>query len=487
MGKNGKFEWPRALDAEQGVLGACVLEGDLVMPYCIQHGLREDCFFDVRHQAVWRSLHRLYETGRGIDAVTLVETLSELGDLETVGSVVALNQITGRVETTSRYEDHVQLVLQRYRHREMLKKNAALRDALETPGPWEAVEDSVRLLSTELGELTMTEEEVTAQQVGAMWMQHVEDRLAGKATIYGPNTIFWPWDKWNREWGALDPDQGENFFYAICAYTGEGKSSIARQVAAHNLERGKRVVCFQLEGTRRDLYDVMAGQLSGCPTKDLHLLAPEDRERFRAKARFIQGCLDRKQLLAYKDTDKIEEIRARCRQVRSQVGRIDLVVIDYLQLVESTMDFGTYREAHVSHVAKWHYRIGKELGCPVLGLVQLNREYRRDGNPELKWLRESAGIEQNADGICIIQWTSKDLLGHEIGIDRNPRPLKAHQVKRRSGERKQCWMNFDGPCRQFTCPGDIPDDKKGRPRKDAGTVTQLTGDGAKKVDEEEWP
>ena len=253
----------------------------------------------------------------------------------------------------------------------------------------------------------------------------------------------------------------------------------------HNLRRGKRVLCFQLEGNPQGLYSVMASQMSEANSMvDKRREEPEEiRQAYLAALDEIEGWVLENRLFCFKKSDEtVEGILAKAKQTRSQFGRVDLVMVDYLQIVDTARDFGGFREPQVSYIAKLLYQLGKQLNCPVLVPAQLNRNYNRNGAADIKWLRESAGIEQHADGIAISTWPDKDPNGTKIEA-REKRPIMDWQVKKRGGERRSCWMHFEARCQRFLDAQvyDVGDTKaKKQARAGQGQMTQLTGDQVEK-------
>lgn len=490
---------PHSVELEEGVLGACVLKPDQVVPYCIQKGIKESVFFVERNQVIWRGIQHLYNEGMSVEEVNLATYLDRVGELERLGGIPGVNRVLDRVETASWYEDHVRQVLEFWQHREFLKKNMALRDVLEQPKLFEELRGEVRTLCTEINNLTVVEDDVTADQEIASVIDRAVKEFEGTVETYGPHTIYWPWATWNEKFGPLDPDQGENFLYVLGGYASEGKSSISRQVVWHNLRLGKRALCFQLEGNPQGLYSVMASQmtvertpdatgkkrLQGANTKvDLRRQEPETvKEAYLGALKEIESWVGDKRLFCFKKSDEtVEGILATAKQTRSQFGRVDLVMVDYLQIVETAKDFGGFREPQVSYIAKLLYQLGKQLNCPVIVPAQLNRNYNRNGQADIKWLRESAGIEQHADGIAIITWPEKDANGTAIK-EREERPIMAWQVKKRGGEKRSCWMGFYAKCQTFTDMQvyDVGDTKAKKQARMEGQMTQLMGDKVKKL------
>ena len=481
---------PHDVATEQAVIAAALLEAEVLVPHFVQRGLVEAVFFVSAHALCWQAIFALYEKGLDVDEVSVGEYLEQIGEAQKVGGITGINEIVDRIETTSHSDTHLTLLLRLYRHRLFLKKAQAMLELLWNKGDFDEISAEVAEITSEISALTIVEDEVTQEQIIEGLIQRTEDEFSGLVPDYGPNTIFFPWDVVNREFGALDPDDGDNFLQLISAYTAEGKSSAGRHMVMHNLERGKRVVCFQLEGTQMELYKGMAAQASGCATKREDLLKepPQVTVAYRQKLDFIHECIKKNRLFSFKKEEQIEEIAARCKQVRSQFGRIDMVMVDYLQLVESSKWMKS-REELVSYIAKQLYRLGKSLGCPVVGLVQFNRQYNRDAPADIKWLRESAGLEQNATGILMITWPTKDANGTVIN-ERAKRPVRFWQVKRRSGERRACWMDFIFKNQKFIDAqiyhkGESKAARQQRTAEQSGEmtqITQITGDTVEKFE-----
>lgn len=501
---------------ERALLACAILEPRRVLPHCVQQGILPEYFHQVDHQLVWEALRHMYDHGELIDEVSVANELQGRGHGKL--DQVWVNALMDVVDTATHFLQFCKDVQEHWRHREISKKERALREVAESPMPYEERMEQVRELATVISELTMVEDEESAETVSARNFERMQARRSGEVPAYSDQTIYWPNERWDEVFKPMDPLQGDNL-QTICAASGEGKSSCARQIIYKNLTLGRRVVVFQLEGEREDLLNAMAVQESGCGLEEY--VDPEvsdgKKDRFEACLGQIHKWLQDEMLFVFEKEMTVEGIEARVRQVVATYGRVDLIVVDYLQQVttELARKFMKRNEL-VAYVSTQIYRLAKSLKSITLALVQMNRDYNRNSKAQAGWIAESSRIVMDSTGVLMFAWPDKyeeklkDETGkyertaggkikveeHEIGDEVDPRPVVAYLIKRRQGRRATEAMRFHGklmryeslpPVGQRGRPKGALDKEKRAPRRTdsvykaefdeaAGQVTQLTGD-----------
>lgn len=232
----------------------------------------------------------------------------------------------------------------------------------------------------------------SAKEALSEWYQHLEYCHESQGWLTGHSTGFAELDEMTHglHGGELD---------VIAARPGQGKTVIALNITATMLRAGLRVLFFSLEMQARELIGRLASNMTGTFYRNIQT-ADLDQEQWANLTNFVTHVRD-SGLFVDDDGDvTIADIRARARSQAAKTG-VDLVIVDYLQLVNGTGENETIKVGNVSRGLK---AMAKELDCPVIALAQLNRgiEQRTDSKPRLSDLRQSGQIEQDADAVMFL-------------------------------------------------------------------------------------
>ena len=385
---------PQAVEVEQAVLGAMMLEQRAIVRAV--EILDESCFYHGPHSRIFAAMTDLFERGTAVDQLTLTEELKRRGQLDDVGGVVYLAKLGSEVATTANIDFHAQIVLEKALSRKLIETASGVIERA-----YAADEDVQTLLdSAEQQLFTLSEKQIgegfePLDKVLGDAFEHIERIHAKTDTVLGVDTGF-----------ADLNDQMSGFqrgdLIILAARPSVGKTALALTLArnaAVNAEVG--VAIFSLEMSKMQL----AQRLLSIETKvDLHKLRTG---RLRDEDwMHLTRNIDRlaRAQIYIDDTPGISvlEARAKARRLQREYG-IDLVVIDYLQLMSGHIRAQS-REQEISQISRGLKAMAKELDVPVLALSQLSRavESRTDKRPQLSDLRESGSLEQDADVVMFI-------------------------------------------------------------------------------------
>ena len=392
-------EFPRPLpknrEAEQVVLGAALLEPEEVVPILLEH-LRPEHFYWKPHQLIYRTIMELFEKGRPPDLITVADRLEELEKLQLVGGRVYLSELTARVTTTASVEYYAEIV----------KKKAVLRDLVEAGKTVSELgfeeEEELEALLDRAEELIFSLSRLGTKPgyylVGDFLHEHISNleklhRDPEKHTVTGLSTGFKKFDEMTAGFQPAD-------LIIIAGRPSMGKSSLAISIARNvALKEKKGVGIFSLEMTKEQLLERL---LCGEAKVDLHRLRsgylPAERWRGIVEA---AGKLAKSRIVI-DDTPGISimELKARARRMKAEYD-LDLLIVDYLQLVEATGR--DVREQEVAFICRALKGLARELNIPVIAVSQLSRAPERPPRrPRLSDLRESGEIEQTADVVAFI-------------------------------------------------------------------------------------
>ena len=390
---------PQAVDIEQAVLGAILLERD-ALPQTIEI-LSENSFYDGRHRKIFAAFTELFRQGVPIDLITLTEELRRRKELDTVGGADYLNELTAHMSAAANVEYHARIIAQKHLLRQMIEKMTLLvRDAYD-PGT-----DTFELLDkaeTDIFQISNTEIRRPAAKVSDVITTTIENLEAihgREGGVTGVPSEFSDLDNLTSGWQRSDliivaarPSMGKTAFALTCARNAALHSKYPAGVAVFSLEMGAEQLALRMltSEARVDSQTARTGRLN-----------PNDWQKLaRAAGRLAEAPI------FIDDTPGLSvlELRAKCRRLKAE-HKIGLVIVDYLQLMHvATNQRYSSREQEISHISRSMKALAKELDIPVIALSQLSRAVETRGGdkrPQLSDLRESGAIEQDADVVCFI-------------------------------------------------------------------------------------
>ncbi len=395
---------PYSEEAEKGVLGSVLLDSVRVMDICIEHQLDEESFYAPVHRTVFEAMLGLHGQSRVIDVLTVSEHLRDAGQLDRVGGVSALNQFIDSTPTAAHAEYYIDIVYQKHLLRRII--NCARVAETECYG---AVDSADQLL----GAVEQAFLDINEQRQGTVipWstavketMSHVDTILETGKGVTGLSTGFENLDRITMGLRA-----GE--MIVLAARPSMGKTSLAMNIA-ENVALGKLdpdgkthpVGIFSLEMS----YDALAMRMlcshAGVPSQKIQrgYVSKVDHGRLVQTASVLN-----KAPIFLDDTGGLDvlELRARARRMWKKHD-VELIVIDYLQLMHSKEYARQGRQIETSQISGNIKAMAKELRIPILVLSQLSRapEQRdKTGRPKLSDLRDSGAIEQDADVVFMLR------------------------------------------------------------------------------------
>ncbi len=389
---------PQALEIEEAVLGALLLEKDAFI--VVSEILKPESFYREAHQYIYQAISNLFFHEQPVDILTVTEEIKKMGKVEEVGGAFYITQLTSRVASAAHIEYHARIIWQKFLQREMIRISSELQtqsydESIDVNDLLDEAENSFYLLSQ--GSM---KKEVT--QINPVIKEAIEKiREAGKRTdgLSGVPSGFTGLDRMTSGWQESD-------LVIIAARPAMGKTAFVLSMARNMAITHKQPVAFfSLEMANVQLVNrliIAETEIPGEKIKNGHL-APFEWEQLDHKIQNLMGAP-----IFVDDTPGLSvfELRAKCRRLKKQHD-IKVVIIDYLQLMTAVgMNPGS-REQEVSMISRSLKGLAKELNVPILALSQLNRGVEnRSGiegkRPQLADLRESGAIEQDADMVLFI-------------------------------------------------------------------------------------
>lgn len=435
---------PYSLESEEAVLGSIFIDENVLID--ISAILDEHDFYVSKHKLIYSTMVTLHNNSMMIDYLTIKETLEKKNQLENVGGLSYLIELSQKVPTSANAEYYARVVLEKSNLRKIIKVSTDL-----IKNVYDGEEESRILLDKAEQELINISE--SRYQDG---FKHIKDvasenyetitlMASQKGDVTGVSTGFFELDKKTT---GLHPDE----LIILAARPAVGKTAFALNIAQNVATKSNGVVAiFSLEMGAESLVNRMLcaeGLIDAGHLRTGNL----DQDEWNRLAVAI-GKLSEKQIFI-DDTPgiKVSEIRAKTRKLKQREKRLDLIVIDYLQLIESSANRRENRQQEVSEISRQLKKLAKELSVPVIALSQLSRgvEQRTDKRPMLSDIRESGSIEQDAD---IVAFLYREDYYHREGSDEDYEENNIVEViieKNRSGARGTVELLFTKEYNKFS-------------------------------------
>ncbi|MBV6700283.1 replicative DNA helicase [Kitasatospora aureofaciens] len=428
---------PQDLAAEQSVLGGMMLSKDAIGD--VAEVLKPRDFYRPAHEMIFVAIMALYVQGEPVDPITVADELTKRGELAKAGGPTYVHTLVNLVPTAANAEYYAGIV----------KEKAVLRRLTEAgtriAGMGYAAEGEVEEIATaaekELLDAIDREEKTGYAYVSSdveSFFDRLEDRMKGGAKLTGVPTGLADLDALT---GGLKAGQ----FIIIAARPAIGKSTLALDcLRSASIHHDYTSALFSLEMGRGEITDRLFS--AECRVGHHHIqhgtVTEADWERIAAKAPQITEAP-----IIIDDSPNLTalEIRSRARRIKQKHG-LGLLVVDYIQLMQSGGRRSENRQQEVSDMSRNLKLLAKELEVPVIALSQLNRgpEQRQDHKPMLSDLRESGSLEQDADIVI--------LLHREDSYDKeSPRAGEADLIvaKHRGGPTATITVAFQGHYSRF--------------------------------------
>ncbi|GGC67529.1 replicative DNA helicase [Pedobacter quisquiliarum] len=390
---------PQAIDLEEAVLGALMLEKDALST--VIDILKPEVFYQESHKKIFEAIQLLFQKSKPVDILTVTSELRTLGLLEMVGGAYYITNLTNRVASAANIEYHARIISQKYIQRELIRiSSEIIQNAYEdTTDIFDLLDHAEKNLfdiaQNNLRRDTQKMDEIIKQSLATLEeLRTKTDGLTGVPSGFTAlDRITGGWQKSDLVIIAARPAMGKTAFVLSCA----------RNAA---VDFKKPVVVFSLEMSSVQLVNRLISGETEIEQEKIRKgnLADWEWQQLHSKI----GTLTEAPLLI-DDTPALNifEFRAKCRRLKSQYD-IQMVIIDYLQLMHGKGEGGGgNREQEIGSISRALKSVAKELDVPVLALSQLsraveNRPGQNGKRPLLSDLRESGSIEQDADMVLFL-------------------------------------------------------------------------------------
>jgi replicative DNA helicase len=388
---------PANVEAERSILGAILLD-NFAYNQAAEHLRSEDFSLD-SHRRIYSRMVDLAESSRPIDMITLIEELERHKDLQAIGDVAYVSSLVEGVPDRPSIEHYVKIVRDKALLRGLISaSNTAIARAAEQSDAAEDVLSDAEAAILQLSEKRIGRGFMGVQEIVRESFGSVDALLQRGQRITGLATHYTDLDEMTSGLQRSD-------LVIIAARPSMGKTAFVMNIAENAAIEDKQVVgVFSLEMSREAL---LMRLLCSQARVDAHkmrtgsLWQDDTKKVVRAMEQLAHAPI------YIDDTPGISlsEMRAKARRLKQSQGRLDLVIVDYLQLMSGGGKRFENRTQEVSAISRGLKALAKELTVPVIALSQLSRAPESRGGdhrPQLADLRESGSIEQDADLVMFI-------------------------------------------------------------------------------------
>ena len=416
---------PQNIDAEAAALGSVFLSkyaGQKVI-----EELKKESFYTVAHQELFETIKDLMESATPIDATTVTAELTKNKKLSVIGGVEYLAEVINKVPTAANVDEYIKIINETYLRRRLIETatNIVTDGFSSTDAIGDLLDGAEKKLLDVVKDRRSTEFK-KIKDVLYKAQSDLEELSKQKGEVTGIPTGYHDLDRITKGFH-------ENELIIIAARPAMGKTAFAVNLATNMaVNFGKSVALFNMEMGAEQLVTRMLAQIGQIEMQKL-TTGKLDHQDWKRVNEAISRLSDKKLFIDDTPGQTVSEIRSKCRRLANSEDGLDIVIIDYLQLISGSAKYLGQRQQEVSEISRSLKTMAMELNIPVIALAQLSRsvEGREDKRPLLSDLRESGSIEQDADIVAFLY--RDDYYNKEAAIDPNTSKSEFIMGKHRNG------------------------------------------------------
>jgi replicative DNA helicase len=391
---------PQANDLEEAVLGAVMLEKEKLAEV-LEIIQAPECFYVDAHQKIYAAIRRLFDKGMPVDLLTVTEELRKSNELEIVGGAYFLTRLTMSVLSSAHVESHARIVMEKFIQRELIRiSGGIISDAYEDSTDVFDLLDKAESGLYEITDKHLRKNFKSLSSVLGETVKEIEEAKNKQEDVTGVPTGYKGLDRLTSGWQS-------NALIIVAARPSVGKTAFCLNLAmnaAMHTQKPFPVAFFSLEMGAGELVKRMLA----CVTEVSMDAITKGRMQEHEFVQMTQRMNKLSTAPIFIDDQaalNIFELRAKARRLK-QRHDIQMIVIDYLQLMQADVNKGGNREQEISKISRDLKALAKELAIPIIALSQLNRSVETRSKeskvPQLSDLRESGAIEQDADMVMFL-------------------------------------------------------------------------------------
>lgn len=429
---------PNNVDAEASVLGAILIDNkaaDIIIPT-----LSVDDFYLAQNRLIFAAMKQLQTESKPIDTVSVCDALDIKGQLDEVGSVSYLSELAEGVVSAANGEYYASIIKRDSLTRKVIEAgNNIAKYGYECENGTDALDNAEKLVYA-IAEQTSEKALEKVDDAAALALKNIQDAQTGNVP---KNTVYIDFPSFDSMTHGLKPGE----MVLIAARPSVGKTAFALNIAANvAINHGKKVAVFSLEMPADLLAKRMLCYISKVESSKMDTRGGLTQTDYKKLYNGYRALLASDIYIDDYSMNGPADILSKCRRLKREKG-LDLVIIDYLQLMTATKNgrAAESRQVEVSDMSRKMKIYAKELDCPIILLSQMSRgiEQRPDHTPLLSDLRESGSIEQDADIVMFLNNPSR----YNAALPKNEVVLDVK--KNRNGAIGEIKLDWDAPTTSF--------------------------------------
>jgi replicative DNA helicase len=396
MAETQERNQPYDINAEAAVLSAMMLDqATLSLGITV---LKPEYFYRTAHRIIYNVIVELYEDNMEADQITIVNRLTRKDLLDKVGGAEYINDISDVVLSSANFEYHANIITDLALLRQLIEAaNSIISFSRNSDSSAKEIVDKAEQLIFEVAERPGMKAFQSIAEIIDPTLTHIEEVKNSHTVADGISTGFADLD---RLTGGFRPGQ----FIVLAARPAMGKSSLALNIGLNAaMFHNKKIAIFTMEMGADETVMRMLSSISEVTMEAMLKGYGLNEQKMSRITNYAKEFATKDIYIDDAGTNTALEIRAKTRRLKAQLGGLDLILIDYLQLMSSANSRDN-RQQEISEISRAMKILAKELRLPIVALSQLNRslESRPDKRPMLSDLRESGAIEQDADMVMFI-------------------------------------------------------------------------------------
>ena len=388
---------PQATDLEEAVLGAIMLERDVLIN--VIDILKPESFYKDTNARIFSAIQSISNRTEPVDILTVTQELKKTGELEIVGGAYYITQLTNRVASAANAEFHARIVAQKFIQRELIRVSSeTIKESYEEGSDVFELLDRAEKNLFAIADGNIRKDFDKMSTLIKLAIEQIEKAKYSEDGLSGIPSGLTALDRLTSGWQKSD-------LVIIAARPAMGKTALVLTMARNAAVEFKHpVAVFSLEMSSLQLVTRLIASETELPSEKLKKGTLEEYE-FLQLTEKIKDISEAPIFIDDTPALSIFELRAKARRLKEKQG-IQLIIIDYLQLMTGGGDGkGGNREQEISFISRSLKGLAKELSVPIIALSQLSRAVETRGGdkrPVLSDLRESGAIEQDADMVMFI-------------------------------------------------------------------------------------
>ena len=387
---------PHSAEAERAILGAVLLDNSLISQAV--ELLRPEDFYVPSHRRIFTAMIALFERGAEINPILIGEELKKENALESAGGISFITNLTYGLPHSTNIAHYAKVVRGKSMLRQLIRAaNKITQEALDQEEEPEIILDHAEQAIFQLADERIRQGFIHVKPVAEQLLEKIQEMEGRAALLTGLTTGFADLDKMTSGMQRSD-------LIILAARPSMGKTSFALMLAENAaIQAGAVVGVFSLEMSKEALVMRMLcsqGNIDAQRFRNGFLSRPE----WAQIAKSLGTLADTKIFLDDTPAISVLEMRAKIRRLAAEQKKLDLIIVDYLQLMSGSGKRVESRQQEVSQISRELKSLAKEMNVPLVALSQLSRapEARSDHRPQLADLRESGALEQDADVVAFI-------------------------------------------------------------------------------------